>query len=379
MNYNVEQIQGFNKMHSQNRHRRPSHLFLEAINFELTYQCNMRCSHCLQLGLRRTDRPEWIDTDVAKKAIEDAYTAGLIKTGLNFTGGEIFVPGSNLPDLLEVAKSLNTDVRVNTNGWWGSQDNIRIGDFVFKSPGKIVTWLREMNVAVLALSFDRRYEERDEWWHSTVAVIRECENQGQLYQIILTGVSTEKMMDSWRRLTIEAGIEPYHLLPVEMEMIDIGGAATRTQKSAQFPEFENLLQCLECEGKGFYRPTYLHISPDGGVRSCLYAPGSGWLGNIYNDSLTNIVNKFKKNCVVEAFSIGNLSDMLKTILEPYIGTYKSIKHPCAAAAVSSKVIEKYDQFKKNYQREPTDEELNLINVCISHELNLNRNSADVLV
>jgi len=74
-----------------------------------------------------------------------------------------------------------------------------------------------------------------------------------------------------------------------------------------------------------------------------------------------------------------VSDMLKTILEPYIGTYKSIKHPCAAAAVSSKVIEKYDQFKKNHQREPTDEELNFINVCISHELNLNRNSADVLV
>ena len=74
-----------------------------------------------------------------------------------------------------------------------------------------------------------------------------------------------------------------------------------------------------------------------------------------------------------------LSDMLKTILEPYIGTYKSIKHPCAAAAVSSKVIEKYDQFKKTHQREPIDKELNLINICISHELNLNRNSADVLV
>jgi MoaA/NifB/PqqE/SkfB family radical SAM enzyme len=75
---------------SEIRYRRPSHLFIEAINFELTYQCSMNCSHCLQSGLRQTHSPEWIETDVAIKTIEDAYDASLIKTGLNFTGGDIF-------------------------------------------------------------------------------------------------------------------------------------------------------------------------------------------------------------------------------------------------------------------------------------------------
>ena len=358
---------------SENRHRKPSYLFIEAINFELTYQCKMNCSHCFQLGLRQTNRNKWIETDVAIKTIKDAYAIGLIKTGLNFTGGDIFVPESNLPDLLKVTKSMNINVRVNTNGCWGIQDNIRIGDLMFISPAQVVLWLRKMNVTVLALSFDRRFKERTEWWKSTVEVIRACEIQGQLYQIILTGVSSKEKMDGLNRLNKEVGRQLAHLIPVEMEMIDMGGAAPSSKESLQFEDFNHSLHCLKCDGKGFYRPSFLHISPDGGVRSCMYAPGSGWLGNIYNDSIFEMLNNFKDNCVVKAFSTGNLSNLLQMLIEPFMKTYKSIKHPCTVAAVSSKLIEQYHQFKKIHEREPKGDELQSIHLGIARELNLSRN------
>ena len=360
-------------MTSKDRHRRPSLLFLEAINFELTYQCDMACSHCLQQGLRDTKSFNgWIFTDVVLRSIKEAYVSGLLKTGLNFSGGEIFTPDSNLPEILGAIRPLNLDVRVNTNGRWGNQRNIQIGNLVFNSPGQVVAWLRDMNVTVLALSFDRRFKEGSRWWTCLASVIRECENQGQLYQVVLTGVSTEMMMDGYDRLTKVIDTPLEHLLPVSMEMIDIGGAANQMDESLQFDSFVSLLNKLECGGKGFFRPIFLHIAPDGGVRSCLYSPGSGWLGNIYQDSLSQIAHYFEENIVVQAFSKEDGKNMCENLLKPFTGIYKSIKTPCAAAAIFSKVLESYNQFKKDYRREPAHEELFLINKRVAQDLNLKR-------
>lgn len=354
------------------RNRRPSLLFVQAVNFELTYRCNMNCSHCLQQGLRRENNSKWISTHVAKKAIEDAHAAGLTKTGVNFTGGEIFLPESNLPELLEAVRSLNLNVRVNTNGWWGNRENIRVGKLTFPSAGYVVGWLSEMNVAVLALSFDRRFEERADLWQSTVAAIRECEHQGQLYQIIMTGLAPEKMMEGLRRLTEDAGIQPRHLIPVQMEMIDIGGAARHTEEPLELAEFEESIHQLQCKGKGLYRPVYLHISPDGGVRSCLYAPGAGWLGNIYEESLLQIAGRFTENCVVQAFSSGDLSAMSRALVQPHAHLYRSVKHPCAVAAVLSRAIEHYDRFIKDHNRSPSHEEQRRIHEGISRQLRISK-------
>ena len=94
--------------------------FVEAVNFELTYNCNMWCSHCFQASIRNQAESGRISTDSTCKAIVDAWFAGLLTTGINFTGGEVFLPDSNLPEILETAKSLHLAVRVNTNGFWGS-------------------------------------------------------------------------------------------------------------------------------------------------------------------------------------------------------------------------------------------------------------------
>ena len=160
--------------------------------------------------------------------------------------------------------------------------------------------MNDLQVAILALSFDQRFEKYHWLWDAVVSIIRECEQQGQFYQIICTGVTNSELYDGWYRLIEHEGIYPQHLMPVEMDMIDIGGAAQNTEK---WIEQTALTQCLYCNGKGFYRPSYLHVNPDGGVRSCLYATGAGWLGNINEEPLQQIESEFYDNSIVTAFSI----------------------------------------------------------------------------
>jgi MoaA/NifB/PqqE/SkfB family radical SAM enzyme len=356
--------------HTSERHLRPSLHFVQAINFELTYRCNMSCSHCLQQEFRKINSRKWLSTELAKKAIKDAHHAGITSTGINFTGGEVFLPESNLPDLVETAQSLHVEVRINTNGWWGDQKNIRVGSRIFPSAKHIVSWLRDMDIAALALSFDRRYEKASHLWHSVVSIIRECETQGQPYQVICTGVKPEEIIEGWYRLTEDEGINPQYLIPVEMEMIDIGGAAEQTQGSLQLETLAKAVRKTTCRGKGFFRPACLHICPDGGVRTCLYSSGAGWLGNIYQKSLIQIIKEFPENCVVEAFSSNDYDFLIETFMEPHAHTYRSTRHPCAISAILSRVVEKYDLFEREQGRKPKHEEQRLIHEQVARELNL---------
>ena len=161
--------------------KRPSLLFIQAINFELTYQCNIQCDHCLQQEIRKTCSGKWISTSSVQKALTDIRSIGFTPIGVNFTGGEIFLPGSNLPELLETAQSLKIDVRVNTNGWWGNQVNIGVGSLRFPSASHVVGWLRDLDVSILALSFDQRYEKNSALLDSVISAIKVCEQQGQHY------------------------------------------------------------------------------------------------------------------------------------------------------------------------------------------------------
>lgn len=77
--------------------------FVRAINFELTYGCNLSCSHCLQGGLRQPGVFKWLDVKAAKLAIRDAALLGFTQDAINLTGGEIFMPGSPVIELLEEA------------------------------------------------------------------------------------------------------------------------------------------------------------------------------------------------------------------------------------------------------------------------------------
>ena len=99
---------------------------VKAVNFEMTYKCNRKCSHCLQRNLRNAASPEYLDTNIIKKTIKDTYDLGLTGAGINFTGGEVLFTDIDIFELVSCASQLGINTRLNTNSWWGqSEDFVR--------------------------------------------------------------------------------------------------------------------------------------------------------------------------------------------------------------------------------------------------------------
>ena len=68
---------------------RPSLLWVEGINFELTYGCNLSCAHCLQADLRARGLTGW-----AAHVFEQRANNRIIRPSAEYTGVEQrkFVP-----------------------------------------------------------------------------------------------------------------------------------------------------------------------------------------------------------------------------------------------------------------------------------------------
>jgi sulfatase maturation enzyme AslB (radical SAM superfamily) len=144
---------------SDERLPRPSlpFAFVDAVNFELTYGCNLACHHCLQDGLRPSGRVPWADAGMVAQALDDASWLGLARAGVNFTGGEVYLPGSPILELIELASRVGIDVRSNTNAWWGGRAHFTVGAKRFKTDSALVNHLRDIGLKVLVMSMDNRY------------------------------------------------------------------------------------------------------------------------------------------------------------------------------------------------------------------------------
>ena len=315
--------------------------FVNAINFELTYSCSYSCPHCLQEGIRKAGKNIWINTEAAVKAVQDAWYAGIL-TAVNFTGGEIFMPESNLPELLEAAFDHFLIVRVNTNGWWGDKTDIKIGRENFRDSEAVVKWLIENNVAALALSYDERYKTNRKALDSFISVLKQCSKHGLNCQIVCSGENYINNNDlNILNEKYDLDLDPASFL--EIDSIDIGGSSYTNDKKLNCDIFYNLKEISDCRLKGLHRPAVLHINPAGGVRSCMYAPGSAALGNINNESIHKIINNYIHNPVVSMFRNNSFEDFIREYIEPFAWKYREIKHPCAACAVLTRLKEEIEE------------------------------------
>ncbi len=113
------------------------------------------------------------------------------------------------------------------------------------------------------------------------------------------------------------------------EMVDLGAASGLEGVSGESQMY--------CEGKGFYRPQFLHINPNGGVRTCMYASGASWLGNINNESLSEISDSFSRNPVVDFFSSNGATK--RNLVEKIYSGKDTPKHPCSLAVKIADIVE----------------------------------------
>lgn len=315
------------------RPRNPHLAFVEAINFELTYDCDLNCSHCLQQNMR----PNWAgvraDPDLVKSAMKQARDMGLMRSGgVNFTGGEPMLLQEELFDLIRYARSLSIPVRLNSNTSWGRDGNS------FDSPEEIVRYLKECGLTMFAFSFDERFESTGETFEHLAGAVGACETEGVLYQIVFTGVDDRQTLLFTEWLEKELSRTLSFMIPVSMSMVDIGGAANGdVNRIPDGKSLAALARSSDCQGSGFYRPHFIHVDPAGGVRTCLYAPGLANLGNLHNETLTSILDRFPNDRVSEAFRSGSLEDRVTTLFIPEL--WEPFSHACTAAVVATRLIE----------------------------------------
>jgi MoaA/NifB/PqqE/SkfB family radical SAM enzyme len=343
--------------------------FIRFINFELTYSCQLSCSHCLQAGLRSQNKFGWLPVDAVIRAIHDAKWLGLTAL-VNFTGGEIFTPRSPILELLAVAKEVDILTRANTNGWWGGQSKIKVGNRVFQKDEDVVQAFVDRKLMRLALSLDNRYEQYPKLLDRVVRVASLCEAAKLPYEVVATQPSQKIIGIALKKLIVAIGSEPYYMRVSPMTTVDVGAAALQNKSGLDVSKIVELVYSAHCATKGFHRPSFLHIAPDGGVRSCMYAPGSGWLGNIIHQSLPEILNKIAERPVYQLFKSGNFDDFVDEYMAGWAHLYKDINHGCTASAVIARIAEEVYKKEAEHDRCLTEEEMTELHKTIGKDYHL---------
>lgn len=346
--------------------------FVEAVNFELTYSCNLACTHCLQDGLRPSGPAIWPSTNTLLRVLEEARLLGLTRTGVNITGGEIFMAGSPVLELLAASAAQGIRSRANSNAWWGGRGPITIGQKHFADDAAVVAALRQCNLGRLALSLDRRYAQYPDLLDRFIRVATLCEHADQPYEVIATDPDKATTRLAEEKLHAALGHPPRFLLLTPMETVDIGAAALDESHSRTLvPDgLADLIHSAPCATAGFHRPYYLHIAPDGGLRSCLYAPAAGWLGSVHEQPLAALLNAAAHNPIVQLFASGDFEAFIARAITPWRHLYADPHHGCAASALMARIAEEVQRLERAAGRAAGDQELEELHRQIAAEYRL---------
>ena len=314
-------------------------LFVNSVNFELTYKCSFNCIHCLQKNIKKQPVVE-LSTEEVKTAILHSHRSGLCSLGINFTGGEILGNRDDIFEILEFTHSLGINYRLNTNSWWANEKKINIGERNFSSAFHLVDYIKSLGIYMFAFSCDLRlYSSKNR--ENLISSVKLCEEAGIRYQLIFTGVETSEIWKMISSLNNACGKLKY-MIPVAMEMVDIGGGS----------KIDNQIFCRQsnssyCHKKGFYCPTTLHVAPDGKVRTCMYAVGLNDCGSLREMTMLDIVNNFQRRANGDLFSDPvKYEKAEKELFLPYQHHYHPIIHECTRFAIIARTAEMTTKYPK---------------------------------
>ena len=309
-------------------------VFVTAVNIELTYGCNLACTHCLQGAMwPKASDVRWLNLEWLHTLLAEADWLGLLSLGLNLTGGEVFAAQSPLLGVLADAQQRGIRTRVNTNAWWGHGRLIQVGDQLFDCDVDVINALQSLSLGRLALSLDNRYVQYPDLLAKVVRVASLCEQHDQPYEFVITSPDQAVWDQVLAALGDAIGGSPQLLKLTPMDEVDLGAAAAGSTQPVDVQELSGLIKASPCGGQGFHRPYYLHVTPEGGVRSCLYGPSGGWLGHLGHQSLREILNAAAINPVCQLFEQEAYEAFVEKWFQPWQHLYQGLRHPCAASAV----------------------------------------------
>lgn len=345
-------------------------LFVQAINLELTYGCNLACSHCLQAPLRPAGQGQWLPAALIQRRLSQAQALGLLDTGLNVTGGETVAAGSPLLEVLAMAQVLDIPTRANTNAWWGHQQRFIVGDHCFADDHALVSALQHYGLRRLALSLDDRYRQLPQLLERVIRVASLCEAIGLDYEFVATDADPALVNRVLHQLRDSKGAPLRHARITAMERVDVGAAQPSRLHPLDPEDLATLVRRSGCGGKGFHRPIYLHVTPNGGVRSCLDAPGAGWLGNLLQQSWIEILNAAAANPVSRLFEAGEIEAFVAEHLTPWRHLYRGLEHGCTAAALIARLAERLAQQQQALNRPLGPQELEPLHRHLAAEMSV---------
>jgi len=341
---------------------------IEAINLELTYECNSNCPHCLLKSYRNSYKDKELSYSKVKSIIADAYFAGLLQNGINFTGGEALLANVDIFDLIRYASSYGIPTRLFTNSFWGSKILFKVGNQRFSSSLALIKLLKKSGLTQLAINFDSRIDKEELGIKQLTSTIQACETIGLHYELV-SSKESKVMLDSFiDYLKTSLEITDFKFMtPITMDLVDMGGANDYPPKSVDNFSFKDMISNSLCRGKGFYQPKMLTFDPKGGVRSCMYGLGLCNLGNINDHSLFEIINGFRDD-VSMAFANKKTFELIDLLYEPYQSIYKPFSHPCSACVLLARLIQEYYKLKK--ERIVTNDDIYKINIRVAKDFNL---------
>ena len=311
--------------------------FVNVVNFELTYRCSYNCVHCLQKNIKKEPIIE-LSTEEVKTAVLDAYTLGMCSFGVNFTGGEILGNRNDIFEILEYTKSLGILCRLNTNSWWANETDFTIGKQRFSTACDFVYYIKSSGLDFFAFSCDMRLQAPVNY-RNLISSVKLCEEAGITYQLIFTGTAFDEVRSLIASLR-GACVKLNHMIPVVIEMVDIGGGAEIDRKTPYCQSNK-----ASCNKKGFYRPSMLHVSPDGKVRTCLYAIGLNNCGSLREMTMLDIVKNFPHNANNEIFSDPiKYEKAEKELFLPYQHHYHPIIHECTRFVIIARAVEMIEKY-----------------------------------
>jgi organic radical activating enzyme len=273
--------------------------FLSTIGFMLTYKCTISCPHCIVCAGPK--RKEEIKSDDCLEWIRQVslYKNTKIR-GVAFTGGEPFYFLSKLAKYSEYASKLNLITSVVTNAYWASskEEALRTLD---KLPF----------INMLSISTDLYHQKfiPFEFIKNAIYAARKLE---KLYTI---AVCTENPEDEDYLKIIEA-------LEAIGEKMNIRESITlpigRGKHRSKFLNFQNssLPPLASCSSAS--SPV---VFPDGKVSACI-GPALTFnignpliLGNLYTETLTDILDRAELNLILHTIRIWGPSKIISMLKE----------------------------------------------------------------
>jgi len=208
-------------------------------------------------------------------------------------------------------------------------------------PAALLHALKASGLTMLALSHDSRYSRDAMPMENLLFTIRLCEEVRMPYQLVFTEGSEMERLSAVMTLRLILDSDLELMQPVASELVDIGGAA-------DFPpeRFSHQLNIAPCQDRGFYRPHYLHVAPDGKVRSCMFAYGSSNVGDLTKEPLHAMLNRFPWSPIAEVFANKEKKEEARLLMKPYGQGYKPPVHECTRNIELARAFERPPKINK---------------------------------